>query len=145
MAENEEQKSLYQKHKEKAIDTLRGIDRRLCMPEQTPTSDVEGILLISKEQLKKLDREQCKNNALLLAQHAFFIQRDINHCTAWVDQATRIKAKCMDIEDKIKCDDIIEAANLKIMKAQYLTKRLESMIRGFENLAFERKKSDEYT
>ena len=144
MAENEEQKSLYQKHKEKAINTLREIDKRLCMPEQTPTSDVENILLMSREQLKKLSREDCKDYSYLLNQHAFFIQRDLNHCSAWIDQATRIKAKCLDPEDKAKCDDIIEAANLKILKGQYLPKRIEAMAKSLDNIAFERKKN-EYT
>ena len=114
------------------------------MPEQTLTSDVEGILLMSREQLKKLSREDCKDYSWLLNQHALFIQKDINHCSAWVDEATRIKTKCLDAEDKVKCDDIIEAANLKILKAQYLPKRIEAMAKNLDNIAFERKKN-EYT
>lgn len=144
MTENKQQQDLFQKCKEEVIETLRRIDKRLCMPEYTATSDVEDILLISREQLKKLNREDCKEHAWLLARHALFIQKDINHCEAWKNQATKIKARCLDVEHKVKCDAIIEAANLKLIKSQYLTRRLESIIKGFENLAFERKK-DEYT
>lgn len=144
MEQNKQQQDLFQKHKEKVIETLRRIDKRLCMPEYTATSDVEDILLISREQLKKLDREECKEHAWLLARHALFIQKDINHYEAWKVLATKFREKYLDAEDKVKCDDIIEAANIKIIKSQYLTRRLEAIIKGFENLAFERKKN-EYT
>jgi hypothetical protein len=142
MTENEQPQSLFQKHKEEVTETLRRIDKRLCLGEYTATSDVENILLMSKEELKKLDREECKNHAFLLNRHALFIQKDLNHFAAWEDQATRIKAKCLDVDQKVLCDRIIEAAHVNILKAQYLPKRIEAMAKSLDNLAFERKKNE---
>lgn len=144
MIENEQQQNSFQKHKEEVTELLRKIDKRLCLGEYTATSDVEHVLLMSREEFKKLDREECKLYALFLNQHALFIQRDLNHYEAWKDQATRMKAKLLDVDQKVMCDNIIEAANLKIIKAQYLPKRIEAMAKNLDNLAFERKKN-EYT
>ena len=142
MIENEQQQNSFQKYKEKVTELLRKIDKRLCLGEYTATSDVEHILLMSREDLKKLNREDCKDHAFLLNRHALFIQKDLNHFAAWEDQATRIKAKCLDVDQKVLCDKIIEAAHVNILKAQYLPKRIEAMAKSLDNLAFERKRNE---
>lgn len=144
MIENEQQQNSFQMHKEKVTDLLRKIDKRLCLGEYTATSDVENMLLISREELKKLDREQCKEYSFMLNQHALFVQRDLNHYAAWKDQIIRIKAKCLDVDQKTMCDNLVEIADLKILKGQYIPKRIEAMAKNLDNLAFERKKN-EYT
>ncbi len=144
MDQKEQQQNSFQKHKEEITELLRKIDRRLCLGEYTATSDVENMLLMSRKELKKLTREECKEYAFLLNQHALFIQRDLNHYEAWQDQVIRMKAKLLDVDQKVMCDHIIEAANLKIIKTRYIPKRIETMAKNLDNLAFERKK-DEYT
>lgn len=144
MDQNEQQQTSFQKHKEEVTEHLKKIDKRWCLGEYTATSDVENILLISREELKKLDREQCKTYSLMLNQHALFMQKDLNHYAAWKDQIIRIKAKCLDVDQKTMCDNLVEIADLRMIKGQYLPKRIEAMAKNLDNLAFERKKN-EYT
>ena|GEM_PF-2701932 len=90
------------------------------------TTDIDLVLAMDRRRLSELSGRQAAEYAFVLAQFAFYVQRRVNRCHAFIRWAN-YNRRAMNGSDAARLERLKQDAEIKITRIEYLTKRLEFM------------------
>ena len=104
-------------------------------------SKVEDILLLSPEQLKGMDKAECAEYAFMLAQHALYIQKQINTTQTYKQWLQKHRRQFIEDHDKNKVVQLIDYLEIQYSQLQHIVQRVEYLSKCVSNLGFSRRNS----
>lgn len=111
--------------------------------DRVDLDEVDKILNMSRGVLNDLSAREAGENAFVLAQYAFVLQRRENQCRAFLRWANNHKHRVgMGSRDSF-IFEAIEKCELRLDRIQYLSRRIEFMAERLKDLQYLKRREED--
>lgn len=106
----------------------------LGLPQHQPANtEVEIILVFTRETLRERSSIQLSEDAIILAQYALFLQQKTNECQTFIKWSGQVMNR-LSGDDRLKLNQWIGQAELRLKRILYLARRIELIGQNISNL-----------
>lgn len=108
--------------------------KTLGLPQYQPSNtEVEIILVFTRETLRERSSIQLSEDAIILAQYALFLQQKTNECQTFIKWSDQVMNR-LSGDDRLKLNQWIRQAELRLKRILYLARRIELIGQNISNL-----------
>lgn len=118
---------------------VQAIHKKVCLHVVLKNSQIEDIFRFSLQQLKTLDKADCAEYAFMVAQHALYIQKEINTTLTYKQWLQKNQRYFVDDADKIRITQLMDHLNIQYSELQHIVQRVEYLSKCLTNLSFSRR------
>lgn len=128
MTELEQANQIYQQEVQKW-------EQYLGIPEMSPPSQVEDILSMSIDNIRKQNNVALAEFAVMLSQYSFFLQREENKCKAFLQWVQSIAPVINDTQQKCRLNKWKQNINMRQTNVSFISRKTDLISEAISNLA----------